>query len=130
MMSTNDFVASSAVVPRGVLPFTVTTRRGTFDEGAERTSRGPTANAMRYVGSGFVGANLNVSHFLSLDSVRPVSAAFAIAMFPLGVVMETSNGTLNPGSSKHGNARRASIGSNCVKTYESPATTVLYAPTS
>lgn len=42
------------------------------------------------------------------------SGAFEIATSPAGTVSVTSNGVLNRGSSKHGNARRASTASNCV----------------
>jgi hypothetical protein len=71
-----------------------------------RLSNGPTANATRYDGSGGVVANRTC--------LRPASiaASAAIGMLPttaalLGTVSATSNGTLNAGSSKHGNARRA-----------------------
>jgi len=39
---------------------------------------------------------------------------FAIAAFPDGWISSSEKQALNSGSSKHGNARRASAASNCV----------------
>ena len=50
-----------------------------------------------------------------------VSGAFATASIPFGTVTVMSNGTLKFGSSKHGNARRASVGSNFVNAYRCAA---------
>ena len=45
---------------------------------------------------------------------------FASATDPAGTEIATANGVLQPGSSKQGNARRASVGSNCVNAYQRP----------
>ena len=45
---------------------------------------------------------------------------FATATMSGGTEIATVNGVLQPGSSKHGNARRASVGSNCVNAYQRP----------
>ena len=71
-----------------------------------RVSNGPTANATRYDGNGGVAANR--TRFLP----SPAAAVSTTGMLPItssasGTVSATSYGTLNAGSSKHGNARRA-----------------------
>ncbi len=44
---------------------------------------------------------------------------FETAIAPFGTWIVSCQGVLKAGSSKHGNARRASIASNWVKTYQS-----------
>ena len=51
---------------------------------------------------------------------RTATGVFETAIAPFGTWIVSCHGTLNDGSSKHGNARRASIASNWVKTYQSP----------
>jgi hypothetical protein len=53
-----------------------------------------------------------------------------MACASLGTTSVTSQGSLKPGSSKHGNAVRASMASNCVNAYGTPACWVLYRPSS
>jgi hypothetical protein len=44
----------------------------------------------------------------------------ATATMSGGTATATENGVFQPGSSKHGKARRASVGSNCVNAYQRP----------
>ena len=50
------------------------------------------------------------------ETTRPLE----IAVSPLSTIIEMSNVALNAGSSKDGNARRASVGSICVTAYFRP----------
>jgi hypothetical protein len=81
---------------------------------ASTTSNGPTAKAIRYVGSGGVAAN--ATRVEPPSDVVFAAAPLEMATFPLGTTRVTSNGVLKEGSSKHGKARRASTGSNWVNT--------------
>ena len=49
--------------------------------------------------------------------VSDTTFPFEIAVSPRSIVSVTANVALNAGSSKHGNARRASVDSNCVTAY-------------
>lgn len=80
---------------------------------ASSTSNGPTAKAIRYLGSGFVSANRTVFH-PSAPAFSSSTGVFETAMSEACTRSVSCHGTLNPGSSKQGNARRANMLSNCV----------------
>ena len=82
---------------------------------ASTRSKGPTANATRYDGSGFVSSKRTA--FIPPGSA--VSAATGVlesAVSPSRTWSVSCQGTLYEGSSKQGKARRASMLSNWVKT--------------
>src|SRR5690348_11040266 len=103
------------------LPFVAMPRTGTGSErhllagmvGPCTTSHGPTAHAYRYVGSGLVGWNVTVLN-PSGALLSPACAVLATAASDAGTVSVNVIGTLKSGSSKHGKASRALIGSICV----------------
>ena len=104
--------ALSALVAEPPRPRVVMKRMGGSAVCPATTSNAPTANATRYVGIGAVVANVNA--VLSPSGTRDVSDPFETASIPVGTVSATSYGVFHPGSSKRGNARRASAASNCV----------------
>src|SRR5690242_9162626 len=112
---------ASACCIFGPLPLVAMPRTGTGSErhgfagmvGPFTMSHGPTAHAYKYVGNGFVCAKVTVFQPFSAG-LSLVSAAFATALSASGIVSDRFNGALKPGSSKHGNASRALIGSICV----------------
>src|SRR6185437_431588 len=116
----------------GPLPLAAMPRTGTGVErhwfggmvGPVTVSHGPTSHAYKYVGNGLVRAKVIVFQ-PAPAGLSLVSAAFATALSASGMVSDKSSGALKPGSSKHGNARRALIGSICVCRYASPANTTL-----
>src|SRR6185437_1746271 len=116
----------------GPLPLVAMPRTGTGVErhwfggmvGPFTMSHGPTAHAYRYVGRGLVCTNVMVFQ-PAPAALLLASAAFATALCASGIVSDKVSGALNPGSSKHGNARRALIGSICVCRYALPANTTL-----
>src|SRR6185437_947966 len=59
----------------------------------------------KYVGRGLVCAKVTVFQ-PAPAGLLPVSAALATALSAAGIVSDRFNGTLKPGSSKHGNASR------------------------
>ena len=63
--------------------------------GASTTSHGPTAKATRYVGSGFVVANVIVFHLPSAEVSSLDLAVLATATSSFGTVSVMSNGVLN-----------------------------------
>src|SRR5690348_4445107 len=79
-------------------------------DGPFTMSHGPTAHAYRYVGSGLVFSKVMVFQPLPAG-LSPASAAFATALSASGIVSDSVSGALKPGSSKHGKASRALIGS-------------------
>src|SRR5262245_5851812 len=94
-------------------------RTGTFDlvRPASTISKGPTVKATRYEGRGLVSAKRTTLVSPSVDSLA--IGVFEAATRARGTRRVTVQGVLNEGSSKHGKARRASISSNWVKTYQS-----------
>ena len=76
-------------------------------------SSGPTTNATRYVDIAIVSANRTRTRPSPAGS-RPISGPFEIASSPSSTTSVTPNTALRSGSSQHGNARRASVDSNCV----------------
>ena len=80
---------------------------------ASTTSRGPTANARRYVGSASVTAK-RWARRPSPRSAADTSAVLVMARSSRDVTTVMSKGVLKRGSSKQGNARRADSASNCV----------------
>ncbi len=78
---------------------------------------GPTAKATRYEGSGRVAAK-RTAFMPSPASVSDTIGVFATATSDRGTRSVSCQGTLKPGSSKHGKARRAERGSNCVIAYQ------------
>src|SRR5215831_5357849 len=88
------------------------------------SSKGPTATATKYEGSG--GLISNVTSFVVSALFCLAIGMLAMILSPLGIVAVTFQEILNEGSSKQGQARRASAGSKSVKQYDSPSTTTLY----
>src|SRR5262245_31588742 len=97
------------------MPLTVMILPGTDRPGIGVDSNGPAANATRYEGIG--GEVLNDTSAIPSFSDRPDSGVFAITIRSLGTVRVSVQGILNSGSSKHGNAWRASSASNWVNRY-------------
>ena len=109
-------MAASAPCPRGTA-----TRMGAPPGllPASSSSNGPTARATRYDGRGGVGAKL--TRVRSPWSVLDCTGELDRATSPRGTTSVSCQGTLNPGSSKQGNSRRAPSGSNWVKAYHCPS---------
>jgi hypothetical protein len=109
-------VIRAAYAVSGPRPFGTTKRSGVPAcpaVPASITSNGPTTNATRYAGSGFDSAKSTC--FVPPGSSRSeTTGAFASATSAFGAWSESFQGTLYDGSSKHGNARRASMGSKNV----------------
>ncbi len=79
------------------------------------------------MGSGFDVANLwTVSPPPAVPCA--ISGVLAKTFCVVGAVMVSVKGVLKPGSSKDGNMRRASIGSNCVQAYQASPTFARYRP--
>ncbi len=76
-------------------------------------SSGPTTNATRYVDIAIVSSNRTRTRPFPVGS-RETSGPFEIARSPSCATSVTPNTALRSGSSQHGNARRASVDSNCV----------------
>src|SRR6516165_3238153 len=105
---------SSANAVRSPLPGGWTTAIGTPPTSIGAVdSNGPTTKATRYVDIRIVVAN-RTSRRPSSSDVSEVIAPFDTEVRPAGTTKVTANVALNVGSSKHGNARRASVASNCV----------------
>src|SRR3954470_4060069 len=92
-------------------------RIGMLSAEPSRHLKSPTVIATRYGDILAVVENFIVCCVIAgpgtSDSTRPL----AIAVSPRSIVSVTANVALNAGSSKHGNARRASVDSNCVTAY-------------
>ena len=84
---------------------------------ASRTSKSPTANAMRYDGNGGVRWNVT-SRQPGAPACSFATGMLANARIPSGTTSVSCHTALRSGSSKHGITRRASIGSNCVTAYQ------------
>ena len=76
--------------------------------------KSPTRNASRYVDIFGVRANVTVCSPTAGPAVSAITFVFEITMSCFGATIVTSNVALKAGSSKDGNARRASVDSNCV----------------
>jgi hypothetical protein len=76
--------------------------------------KSPTRNATRYVDIFGVVANATVCLPATGPGVSDTIFVFEIAVSPASTTSETSNVAFSAGSSKLGNARRASVASNCV----------------
>jgi hypothetical protein len=74
----------------------------------------PTRNATRYVDIFGVRANCTVCSPTAGPAVSETTLVFEITISSFGATMVVSKVALYAGSSKDGNARRASVGSNCV----------------
>src|SRR5262245_29163032 len=105
-----EAIASAA---RPVLPFTVTTRVGIGMPGIGTVSSGPTAIATRYEGRGGVRLNA-VSRAPSMVLSRS-TGVLDTTRSDWGARTMIRQGILKDGSSKQGNALRASSGSKSVK---------------
>ncbi len=68
---------------------------------------------MRYAGSGSVFPKRTTLP-PPFAGVSEAIGVFETALVPAGIVSVSSQGDLNDGSSKQGNARRASVVSSCV----------------
>src|SRR4051812_42294888 len=79
-----------------------------------RHAKSPTAIATRYDDIFGLLANFSVWRRPPGPGVSDSSAPFEIAVSLSSIVSVTENVALNAGSSKHGNARRASVDSNWV----------------
>ena len=92
-------------------------RIGIASAAPSRHLKSPTAIATRYDDILGVVANFIVCCLVAgpgaSDTIRP----FEIAVSPRSIVSVTANVALKRGSSKQGNARRASVDSNCVTAY-------------
>src|SRR4051794_13286600 len=90
---------------------------GTAPAAPLRHSKSPTAIATRY--DDILGdvANFTVCVAPPGDGVSDTRAPFEIAVSPRSIVNVTAKVALKAGSSKHGNARRASVDSNWVTAY-------------
>jgi hypothetical protein len=84
-----------------------------FTKTASVASSFPTTNARRYVDIRIVGANLTASFPTPAGRV-PATAVLEIAASASSTMSVTSKTALKPGSSQQGNARLASVASNCV----------------
>ncbi len=103
--STSAAVAAAAPRPSGTRM-----RAGTGAPGTATSSNGPAAIATRYVGKGGV-VSKRVADQPSPWRVREAGAVLLYTRTPSGARTVTVQGVFHRGSSKHGNARRASIGS-------------------
>src|SRR5882672_162813 len=100
--------------PMSCLPSVPQTRIGTPSAEPSRHDHLPTAIATRYVDIFGVVENLTMWREPSAVGVSEITVPFEIAESARSIVSEMSNVALNDGSSKLGNARRASVASNCV----------------
>src|SRR5690242_19203568 len=75
-------------------------------------SSSPTTNATRYVDITIESAKRTTLRPFSI--VSDTTAVFETAVRAGSIASVTANTALNDGSSQHGNARRASVASNCV----------------
>ena len=82
------------------------------DERSETQAKSPTANARRYVDIGGVSAKRTI--FRPPSVATDSSGMFEMAARCPGTTIVTEKVALSDGSSQQGNARRASVGSNCV----------------
>ena len=80
-------------------------------------SQSPTSNATRYVDIRFVVANVMVCLPGPGPGVSDSTRPFEIAVSRSSIVAESANVAFSAGSSKEGNARRASVGSSWVIPY-------------
>ena len=98
--------------------------------GASTTSNGPTANATRYVGSGWVVANVHASSMpvgrgLGSQLSRRVGDRRLVGRHRQRDVERRLEAAARRST---GNAWRALIGSNCVNAYAAPSLSTLYSP--
>src|SRR5205807_8136940 len=105
---------SSAICVRSFLSGVAQIRMGTPSCDPSRHAKSPTAIATRYVDIFGVVENFNVWLEGDGPGVSEMTLPFEIAMSPRLTMSVTAKVALNAGSSKHGNARRASVDSNCV----------------
>src|SRR4051794_33719800 len=92
-------------------------RIGTPSAAPSRQRKSPTAMATRYDDILGVGANTIVCCVTAGPGVSESTLPFETAMSPRSRVTVNEYVALNDGSSKHGNARRASVDSNWVTAY-------------
>ena len=88
--------------------------RDAFGACPRGTAKSPTAIATRYVDIFGDVANVSVCRSGAGPGVSDSRPPFEMAVSPRSMVSRTAKVALNAGSSKHGNARRASVDSNCV----------------
>ena len=100
--------------PSAVLSGVAHTRIGTDPDEPSRHSKSPTAMATRYEDIFGLSANLSVCRPAPGPGVSDSSRPFEIAESFASIVSASENVAFSAGSSKHGNARRASVASNCV----------------
>src|SRR2546428_5371508 len=92
-------------------------RIGILSAAPSRHLKSPTAIATRYGDIFAVVANVIVCCVIAGPAVSDSTLPFEMAVSPRSIVSVTANVALNDGSSKQGNARRASVDSNCVTAY-------------
>ena len=105
---------SSANRPLSSFPRVAHTRMRTPSRVRSSTlAKSPTMNARRYVDMTGVSAN-RTDFFPAAPTLTETGSVLEIASNSAGTMSVTSNDALTAGSSQHGNARRASVDSNCV----------------
>src|SRR3954454_16861585 len=92
-------------------------RIGMLSADPSRHLKSPTVMATRYGDILAVVENLIVCCVNAGPGTSERTRPFAIAVSPRSTVSVRANVALNAGSSKHGNARRESVDSNCVTAY-------------
>src|SRR5262249_16432535 len=103
--------------PRWRLAGVAQMRIGTPSAAPSRHLKSPTAMATRYDDIRGVGENTIVCWVIAGPGVSDTTLPFEIAMSPRSTVIVSEKVALNAGSSKQGNALRASVDSNCVTAY-------------
>src|SRR6266550_1918355 len=103
--------------PRSRLSGVAQIRIGMPPFAPSRHLKSPTAIATRYEDIFGDVANFMVCCVIAGPAVSDSTLPLEIAVSPRSIVKVTENVALNAGSSKHGNARRASVDSNCVTAY-------------
>src|SRR5262245_3286812 len=109
--------AVSAICPRSFLSGVAQMRIGTPSAPPSRHLKSPTAIATRYDDIFGEVANVMVCCETAGPGTSETTRPFEIAVSPRSIVAVTANVDLNAGSSKQGNARRASVDSNWVTAY-------------
>ena len=89
-------------------------RIGMLSAAPSRHLKSPTVIATRYDDIFGVVENFIVCCVIAGPGVSDSTLPFEMAVSPRSIVSVTAKVALNAGSSKHGNARRASVDSNCV----------------
>src|SRR4029079_17861051 len=120
--------AASAILPRFFLSGVAQMRIGMPSAPPSRHSKSPAAMATRYDDIFGVGEKVMVCTARDGPGRSAVMRPFEITVSPRSAVTVTENVALNAGSSKQGNARRASVDSNCVTAYDRLAVLLTYKP--